>query len=704
MISTQNNIEQLLFSPGKFFLIPEFQRPYSWEADNVKSFIDDLETLVDTNKKHFFGSVVYVIEGNASSIIDGQQRVTTVLLMLTSIFHIVDKNPSTSQLPAEAIKEKYLYNKYAKSYGGEENSIKLRTVTTDNIIFEKIYNQDTLDAQEKQSRLYQAYNIFYDYFSSKQDLDKYIEALERFEIVTIALDTSDDNPQRVFESINSTGKPLTDGDKIRNFALMLNKDSDRTHVIDKYWNNIEAPLTDVTKDYITDFFRSYIISVRQAKIPLGNVYPEFKKLFAKKISKDQPREELDVFYGDVLKTLEYYRLVKFGEDIDGQYAPLLGAVFNMQYIQTEIYIPFAISVLAYHDEEKLSIEELTKIFKLIETYFARRIVCNIPTTSVDQLYASLHKDVLELLSNADEDVSYFDVMSYLLLSRSGSTRLPLSTELSLSVQNNQTYNQRKSHVNFILTSVGDQSKESSILKQIHNKELKLSIEHIMPQKLSQSWIDELGDNHAQIQSKYLHTLANLTLTGYNPEYSNRAYSDKKTMENGFDDSPLAINQSLKQVDHWNEEALENRQKWWIEQLENIWPIPTTNYKPVVIDTEISLLDDNNLTGTKVRLLHLLGDSISVTNWAETLDTIVERAFDLNSEIYDTIIQDEFLARYIRTDDTMLVNPMQVNDLEVYVESGNDTNYKRKIIEKIAQIMGWSPSDVTVELVEPLERI
>ncbi len=512
MISTQNNIEQLLFSPGKYFLIPEFQRPYSWEAENVHSFLDDLESLVNAQKKHFFGSVVYVNEGDASSIIDGQQRVTTVLLMLTAIYHIVDENPESSHLPAEAIKEKYLYNKYAKNYGGEENSIKLKTVTTDNIVFEKIFSKDTLDAKEKQNKVFQTYTIFYSYFKDKGNLDGYIDALSRFEIVTIALDASDDNPQRVFESINSTGKPLTDGDKIRNFALMLNRNDDRSYIIEKYWKNIERPLTDATKDYITDFFRSYIISQRQNLIPLGNVYPEFKKLFSKKISKDQPREELDVFYGDILKHLEYYRLVKFGDDYNSRFGDLSGIIFKMRYLQIDLYIPFAISVLAHYDDGKLTLEEVTKVFKLIEVYFARRIVCNIFTTSVDKFLSSLHKDILELQSS-EPSSNYVDIMSYILLSRSGNTRLPLDTEVASAIQYNQTYNQKKSNVNFILASVDDQSKESSLLKQIHNKELKLSIEHIMPQKLSQQWKEELGESYEDIQEEYLHTLANLTLTG-----------------------------------------------------------------------------------------------------------------------------------------------------------------------------------------------
>ena len=148
------------------------------------------------------------------------------------------------------------------------------------------------------------------------------------------------------------------------------------------------------------------------------------------------------------------------------------------------------------------------------------------------------------------------------------------------------------------------------------------------------------------------------------------------MKNGFQESPLAINREVKLTETWNESALKRRQKWWVAKLQHIWPLPTTSYKPVEIDARVSLFDDIDLTGTKIRVLHMLGDAIPVNNWAQALDLIVERMFDLDEGLYYKIVQDEFAARYIRTDETALISPMQVNDSEYYVESGTSTNYKR----------------------------
>lgn len=288
-----------------------------------------------------------------------------------------------------------------------------------------------------------------------------------------------------------------------------------------------------------------------------------------------------------------------------------------------------------------------------------------------------------------------------MLSRTGQTRMPVDSELTEAIRTNQTYNQRKTHVNLILTSVDDLSKESALLRQIAEKKLKLTIEHIMPQNLSAAWRQELGEDYEAVWEQYVHTLANLTLTGYNSELSNRSFAEKKKIAGGFIDSPLKINRDLKTLDKWDKTALQQRQLWWMRHLKKVWPLPISDFKPTVAETKISLLDEVNLLGSKVRLLHLLGDSYPVTSWAQVLDEVMERAFELDRNLYDKVIQDDFLANYIRTDRTRLIKPMQINELGIYAESNTNTNYKRMIIARVAGLMGWGREEVMVELQEPL---
>lgn len=264
-----SNINAFLFTPNKYFEIPDFQRPYSWEESNIHSFLDDIEKARTSKRNHYFGSIVYIVNGKESTIIDGQQRATTVLLMITAIYHIINNNPGKSSTPAEQIKENFLINRY----GDEENRIKLRTVTVDDQIFKKIFDQKVENANDKESKLYRACKIFSEYFREKTNRDDYIDILEKFEIVDICLESSDDNPQKIFESINSTGKPLSDGDKIRNFALMLNSKEARKFVFNDYWKKIEQQLSDINQDYISDFFKHYLTSILRQEVKVDRVYP-----------------------------------------------------------------------------------------------------------------------------------------------------------------------------------------------------------------------------------------------------------------------------------------------------------------------------------------------------------------------------------------------------------------------------------------------
>ena len=714
MIFAQSNMKKFLYTPGMFFEIPEFQRPYSWQANNVQEFLSDLEECIEKQKKHYFGTVVQVEDTDSTysnAIIDGQQRVTTSLLMIAAIYHLAKKDPSLIENPettVDKIEYQYLINKDL-----DNNRVKLRTVTTDNQILQRIFDvngdESRLTLKERQSNLFQVYSEFCKYFTGKKGLDKYIDGLGHFEISALTLVAGDDNPQRVFESINSTGKPLTDGDKIRNFALMLNNNTLRDHVYKKYWAVIEEALVDVSKDYITDFFRSYIISKKQAIVKLDAVYPEFKKLFERQVGEDQNMEKIDAFYGDIVESLRFYQLLKFGENTstDNRYDGITSTVFKMRYIQTDLYIPFALSVLRYADDN-LTKQQLDEVFGLIETYFSRRIVCNINTTSVDRFLASLHKDALGYLEDAPES-NYVDVLKYLFLSRTGQTRMPSDAEYENAVRTNPTYTQRNAFINYILTSSDGSSKESNTLIQIANGDLRLSIEHVMPQTLTKEWehelgADKLGIEHTHlVHDQYIHTLANLTLTGYNSEYSNRSFDEKKTLvvkgeKVGFNDSDLRINKWIAAHDAWNEETLKERQDWWIENLQKVWPLPQTNFKPVEPDTTVLLLNEQNLKGKGIRSVQVFGDSTLVGTWAEALDIIAESVYDKNPDFFDLVSQDEFLFKYFKKDSSGFNNSAEILDTGYYLDTGNDTNTKLRIVHALGKLFELSADDIKAELV------
>ena len=717
-----STIKKYLYQPGAVFEIPEFQRPYTWKTVNAQEYLKDLEECVSTGKGHYFGTVVQVEDedgDDAYSIIDGQQRVTTSLLLIVSIYHLVKKDPALlgeGETTTEDILDNYLINKNRKN-----NRIKLRTVTTDNEILQHIFDSNgdasELSDKDKLSNLYTVYSVFREYFSKKEDLSKYINGLRHFKIVSITLEQGDDNPQRVFESINSTGEPLSDGDKIRNFSLMLNSKDSRTHVYQEYWKPLERTLTDVNRDNITDFFRYYLISKRQANVKLPEVYSAFKDEFENAVGKEQSREALDEFYGDIKRSLRFYKLLRLidtnqinkNNEEWSQYTGIAETIFKMRYIRVDLYIPFAISVLAYHDDGDLTDEQLIDVFKLIESYFSRRIIVNFYTTSVDRLMSSLHKQTLNYIKR-DPSADYVDVLKYIILNETGQTRIPNDIEYEKAIRTYPFYEQHGGNIrSYVLSALDSSNKEAkSTLRLIAEDNIDLTVEHVMPQTLSRDeWREMLGSDYERIHNEYLHTLANLTLTGYNSDYSNRPYQEKMVLETknkktgeikqvGFRFSPLPMNKWIAAHDVWDEDVLMERREMWVNKLQNTWPMPTTSFQPVT-GASVDLLDNISLRGENIRSVSVLGEKTTVSTWVEALDVIVDSLFGLYPNMLDTIAHDELLSGFIKNDSTAFRSSIEIGSSELYIATSNNTDTKLNIIRRIATLLNLSSGDIEAEI-------
>lgn len=247
-----------------------------------------------------------------------------------------------------------------------------------------------------------------------------------------------------------------------------------------------------------------------------------------------------------------------------------------------------------------------------------------------------------------------------------------------------------------------------MLHQIANGELKLSIEHIMPQTLTRDWerelgSDEFGIDHAHlVHDQYLHTLANLTLTGYNSEYSNRSFKDKKGLivkgeAVGFDHSPLTINGWIKEREHWNEDSLKDRQLWWIEKLEKVWPMPSTTFEPVKTDTTVMLLDEDNLRGRGIRSVEVFGEVTLTGAWSEALDIISETLLDKFPHFLDVVTNDDYMSKWVSSDGSLFTNSVEIADTGYFVDTANDTNTKLRIIHRYAVLFDLAAEDIKAEL-------
>jgi len=590
MTPNKRTIHEFIFRTDGYFQIPDFQRPYTWDSYQTDTFLSDVEKVAKNKNTHYFGTIVFIRENDHSVIIDGQQRLTTSLLFINAAYHVLVKSPSkTTRYNAEYIKSQYLVNTYNSNTQNREK-ITLRTVTTDNDVLEKIFNDEELDSDEKANKLYKAYKRFKFFLEDKNNIDEYIDALKKFEIVEIILDSTDDKPQLIFENINSTGEPLSAGDKIRNWALMLNNEMARNIVYKDYWKKIENKLTRVENgkqvDYISDFFRTYLMCKHSEFVKDADTYPSFKELL--KNINDENIDSIRNFYDDVMKYLSPYLSIKFME-INPKLEIFDEQIFSLKFLQTETINTFVINLFVDYIDNKLTPEEVQNSLYLIESFLTRRIICGFKTEGLNMRFPELHKTI-RAKQDANKDKTYNDCLSAWMLETRGRTVVfPTDADIINSIRALNFYGNKTYQQQFVLAKICDQSKESILLHNIYDKQIKLTIEHIMPQTITPRWQIDLGSNWEFVHNKWVQTLANLTLTAYNSKYSNKSFSEKKTIEDGFSNSPLLLNKYIAEFEVWNEESLETRTKWLTEQITKIWEYPQTT-----LSLSIENFDDDDI--------------------------------------------------------------------------------------------------------------
>jgi len=642
MVPNKRTMHEFIFRTDGYFHIPDFQRPYTWDGYQIDTFLEDIEKVANNDKMHYFGTIVSIKESDHSSIIDGQQRLTTSLLLILAIYHILKKHPEkSSNYNDEHIKSQYLLNTYSSNIQNR-NKITLKTVTTDNKVFEKIFRNTEISAEDKANKLFKTYIRFKTFLNTKDNIDIYIDSLKKFEIVEIIIDAKDDNPQLIFENINSTGKPLTSGDKIRNWALMLNDPKARIFVYDKYWKEIEKELTitekNEQKEYITDFS------------------PCTKK-----------------------------------------------KIFSLRYLQTDTINSFVVSLFVDYTEEKLTKEEVMKSLDILESFIVRRMICDISSEGSNTRFPTLYKRIREMQEN-NIGKTFNDCFAALLLSVSGRTNaLPTDVDIKNAIVSLNFYDKKTWQKQFILAKICDQSKESTLLHQIKNKHIKLSIEHIMPQTLSNEWKSELGNNFESVHNKWLHSLANLTLTGYNSKYLNKSFNFKKTITDGFKDSPLKINQYIADFDVWNEESLEKRAEWLVEQIQKIWIYPTTTLQNIAKQVQITDEDKvwtpynwNVETFTKPNTLFINNEKYEdISNWInmyiKILIYIQENFPDKFSDLVDNA-EFRIAGRPLITKDKSIPNSEYEIIHGIFIERNLGIPAIMNNIKKICEFIGYSEKD------------
>ncbi len=678
---------------SKRFIIPVYQRNYDWQTENCKQLFDDLVKVIkQCRKSHFFGSVVSVQNETGTMeeylIIDGQQRLTTVSLLLLAIYHLLaeGKLSSVDEQLTDKIFKKYLIDEYEP----EEKRIKLKSIKNDQKAFGCLFDDET--NQIPDSHLTINYKYFYDRILLEElTVDELFEAICKLEIINITLN-HEDNPQLIFESLNSTGMDLSEGDKIRNFVLMGLDTDTQSKLYEKYWNRIE----DCTGYDVSAFMRDYL-SVQQKSTPnIKAVYPTFKK-FAETKNTDDIAEFLKELYAYAKR---YEILIKCNSSDE----ELNNCIYRLNRLATTVTRPFFLEVLRLYDEECLDMDEIREIFSITENYLFRRTVCELPSNALNKIFLLLHREIMRMDGT---DSRYLEKFKYALISKKETALFPDDNEFKDSLGTKNVYAMNAKNKLYLFERVENYGTlETKSLWQ-HLDKGEYSIEHIMPQHLTPEWISELGSEYERIHETWLHRLANLTLTAYNSKYSNNSFIKKRDMKDGFKDSGLRMNQWIGQQDRWTETEIETRNDFILQRAVGMWTYPTTSYAPPEKQLDmVSLEDEAVLTGRVLAKYSFKGAEQPVTSWVDMYQQVITMLHNENKSILThlAVINDANadLSAHFETKETSLHSCRKVDE-NLYVWTGIDTQYKQNVLRKLFAMFGVEEYELVFYLRDEIQE-
>lgn len=602
------NLAETMRGASKLY-IPVYQRNYDWKVENCQRLLQDFERILDENlNKHFFGSLV-VKPGNKhmeTIVIDGQQRLTTLSVMLLALAHYLDdKDINTAQLNSDLIINTYLIDQW----GPQGDNFRLKPNPKDFASYKKLFGDPKMF--DRNSNITRNYLYFRDYYEEKMvNPQNLIHAFQRLEVMIVNLNSPDDDPQQIFESLNSTGLALNDADRIRNFLLMNETQEAQEFYYLNYWEKLE----ELTLYDLEEFFRHYL-TVKESKTPTkSKVYQVFQLYFDSEWKDDKL-----AFFRELLDYAFAYNQIL---EAKTQSKKINGYLYRFNRLDVTVMYPFLLSVLEDFNAERICESDILDIFKVLETYIVRRAIVNLPTNALNKVFATLYRDMIKYLDYAE---SYVDSLIFVLLKKSGSGELPKDELFIQQLETMNMYDRNSRLRTYFYERIEneDHIETINIYEGIDNGNF--SIEHIMPQKLTIVWQQGLGDNYQEIHDKYLNNIGNLTLTGYNSKYSNKSFKEKKAMDRGFDDSHFAIlNKIPKECEEWGAEEILRRRDQLIDLSLEIWAFPETSIDLTdLLEGELAPMDSNlAYTGDKIKGYKFRNSEYtSVRYWVEMFKNI-----------------------------------------------------------------------------------
>lgn len=679
MKANETKVDKFLATNETTFAIPVYQRNYDWTLFQCKQLLHD---IIETGKNdktnaHFIGSIVYVHDDvyTASgltelTIIDGQQRLTTITLIYIALYRLAKE--LDNQMLVNRIHKTYLINEFAP----EAEKLKLKPTENNKDALRYILNSTDGEEFKGYSKIIENF----DYFKSAinaENFETIQRGLSKLIFVDIAFNRQKDNPQRIFESLNSTGLELSQADLIRNYILMGLSRTNQDKIYKSYWEVIERNAKDETlnKTRVSEFIRDYL-TLKNKEIPnKGDVYTKFKEKYP-----TSTIDELEIVLSELKSLVKYYnKLTNPKNEADREIKT------QLEYInRLEINVAFPFLMKVYEDYSNSIIEKniFISILSLVQSFTFRRFILGLPTNALNKIFMNLYDKV--------EPDNYLFSIQKSLLQRSGVQRFPRDTETINALKEKDVYNIKPKNRTYLLERLENHQNNEPVIIEGNSD---ITIEHIFPQNPDAKWKIELGaDEYNLIKENYLDTIGNLTLSGNNGKLGNKPFLEKREMnvdgkEQGYIFSRLWLNRVLKEKSKWDKEEIENRANQITQRFIKIWEIPDIQVELETSSDEINIFDAEDPKFKKLEYAIFFNQKLEVTQVAKLYIEVFRQLFDLQPETFFTSDIGKRISLTKAPDEDDVRQAVQLNDT-YYIEANIDNVGKFDRIKQALTIFGF----------------
>lgn len=675
MKANETKVDKFLATNETTFAIPVYQRNYDWTLFQCKQLLHDIIEAGKSDKvnAHFIGSIVYVHDDvyTASgltelTIIDGQQRLTTITLIYIALYRLAKE--LNNQMLVNRIHKTYLINEFAP----EEEKLKLKPTENNKDALRHILISNNEDEFKGYSRIIENFNHFKSAINT-DNFERVQRGLSKLIFVDIALDRQKDNPQRIFESLNSTGLELSQADLIRNYILMGLSRTNQDKIYKNFGEVIEKNAKDDTlnKSRVSEFIRDYL-TLKNKEIPnKGDVYVKFKAQYP-----TTTIDELEIVLSELKSLVKYYnKLTNPKNESDRDIR------VQLEYInRLEINVAYPFLMKVYEDYSNGIIDKQTfiSVLTLVQSFTWRRFILGLPTNALNKIFMSLYDKV--------ETANYLYTIQKSLLQRSGVQRFPRNMETIKALKEKDLYNIKPKNRTYLLERLENfENKEPVIIEGNSD----ITIEHIFPQNPDPKWKIDLGtDEYNFIKESYLNTIGNLTLSGNNGKLGNKPFNAKRDLVNvGYKDSRLWLNKYLSSLDKWNKAEIEMRSDLISERFLKIWEIPDIEIDIETESDEVNIFDAEDPKHKKLEYAIFFNQRLEVTQVAKLYIEVFKQLFDLQPETFFTSAIGKRISLSKNPEEDDLRQPVQLNDT-YFMEANIDNIGKFDRIKQALTIFGF----------------